>query len=204
MERITRNNAALCLIDHQLGLVTAVRDITVAELKNNVVALAKAAQILGMPVVVATTAKNELWGPTIPELTAALKKPYATIDRMTVNAWDEPAFVKAVEATKRTHLVFAGITLQICAALPAYSAIAAGYQSYVVVDASSAFSETQRQTGLFRMAQQGVILTDYFTIIAEIMGSNADALTKDVYAALNLDFAVLVGQIAVADKRQAM
>jgi nicotinamidase-related amidase len=202
MERITRDNAALCLIDHQLGLVTAVRDITVAELKNNVVALARAAQILGLPVVVATTAKNELWGPTIPELTAALKKPYATVDRMTVNAWDEPAFVKAVEATKRKHLVFAGITLQICAAFPAYSAIASGYQSYVVVDASSAFSETQRQTGLLRMAQQGVILTDYFTIMAEIMASNADALTKDVYSALNLDFAVLVGQIAAVDKRQ--
>jgi nicotinamidase-related amidase len=204
MERITRDNAALCLIDHQLGLVTAVRDITVGELKNNVVALAKAAQILGLPVVVATTAKNELWGPTIPELTAVLKKPYATVDRMTVNAWDEPAFVKAVEATNRKHLVFAGITLQICAAFPAYSALAAGFQSYVVVDASSAFSETQRQTGLLRMAQQGVVLTDYFTIMAEIMASNADALSRDVYAALNLDFAVLVGQIAAVDKRQAL
>jgi nicotinamidase-related amidase len=202
MDRITRKNAALCLIDHQLGLVSAVRDISVAELKNNVVALAKAFQVLGVPVVVATTAKNELWGPTIPELVDALKEPYATVDRMTVNAWDEPAFVKAVEATKRTHLVFAGITLQICAAFPAYSAIAANYQSYVVVDASSAFSQTQRQTGLLRMAQQGVVLTDYFTISAEIMASNADPLSKAVYAALNLDFAVLVEQIATADRKR--
>ena len=58
MERISRDNAALCLIDHQTGLLTGVRDIAVGELKHNVVALAKAAQILGLPVIVATTAKT--------------------------------------------------------------------------------------------------------------------------------------------------
>ena len=76
MERISRDNAALCLIDHQTGLLTGVRDIAVGELKHNVVALAKAAQILGLPVIVATTAKDELWGPTVPELVAALKGDY--------------------------------------------------------------------------------------------------------------------------------
>jgi nicotinamidase-related amidase len=84
MERISRDNAALCLIDHQTGLLTGIRDIAVGELKHNVVALAKAAQILGLPVIVATTAKDELWGPTVPELVAALKGDYAKIDRMTV------------------------------------------------------------------------------------------------------------------------
>lgn len=201
MERITRDNAALCLIDHQLGLFTGARDITVAELKSNVVALAKAAQVLGLPVVIATTAKDQLWGPTFPELISALKEPYASIDRMTVNAWDDSHFVEAVRATKRSHLIFAGITLQICAAFPAYSAIAAGFNSYVVVDASASFSKSQHETGLLRMAQQGVILTDYFTIMAEIMASNADPLSPAVYDALNLDFAVLMGQISKADKK---
>jgi nicotinamidase-related amidase len=136
MERISRDNAALCLIDHQTGLLTGVRDIAVGELKHNVVALAKAAQILGLPVIVATTAKDELWGPTVPELVAALKGDYAKIDRMTVNAWDDPAFVAAVKKTGRSHLIFAGVATQVCAAYPAYSALDAGYQSYVVMDAS--------------------------------------------------------------------
>jgi hypothetical protein len=56
-------------------------------------------------------------------LIAALKGKYATIDRMTVNAWDEPAFVEAVKKTGRSHLIFAGVSLQVCAAYPAYSAI---------------------------------------------------------------------------------
>src|SRR4030095_3798220 len=40
--RLTPDNAALLLIDHQVGLFTGVRDIPVAELKHNVVALANA------------------------------------------------------------------------------------------------------------------------------------------------------------------
>src|SRR3981189_1421883 len=39
LERITRNNSALCLIDHQVGLLVGVHDIAVAELKHNVVGL---------------------------------------------------------------------------------------------------------------------------------------------------------------------
>ena len=203
MERISRDNAALCLIDHQTGLLTGVRDITVGELKHNVVALAKAAQILGLPVIVATTAKDELWGPTVPELVAALKGDYAKIDRMTVNAWDDPAFVAAVKKTGRSHLIFAGVVTQVCAAYPAYSALDAGYHSYVVLDASGAFSLAEREAGIARMVQRGVILTDYFAITVEMMRSNADPRANEVYAALDMDFAVLVGQISKADAAKA-
>lgn len=48
-ERLTPDNAAILLIDHQVGLFTGVRDIPVAELTHNVVALAKAAKVLGVP-----------------------------------------------------------------------------------------------------------------------------------------------------------
>ena len=93
-ERLTRNNAALLLVDHQIGLFTGIRDIDVAQLKNNVVGLAKAAQVLGVPI------RNSLWGQTIPELAAVLSG-VDIIDRSTVSAWDEPRIVKAVKATGR-------------------------------------------------------------------------------------------------------
>jgi nicotinamidase-related amidase len=199
MERITRNNSAVCLIDHQVGLLSGVRDITVTELKHNVVGLAKAARILGIPTIASTTAKDVFWGPTFPELVAVLDtNTYPIIDRMTMNAWDDPHFVRAVEATGRKHLIFAGVTLQICAALPAYSALAAGYKTYVAVDASGVFSATQREVGKARIQQTGVIPVDYFSIICEIMATNADPLANDVYAALDLDYATLLGQITDA------
>jgi hypothetical protein len=152
-----------------------------------------------MPTIATTTAKDVLWGPTFPELVAVLDtKKYPIIDRMTINAWDDPLFVKAVEITTRKHLIFAGVTLQVCAALPAYSALAAGYRSYVAIDASGVFSATQRQVGIARIQQAGVIPVDYFSIVCEIMATNADPLANEVYGALDLDFASLMGQISEA------
>src|ERR1700736_3470444 len=199
MERITRNNSAICLIDHQVGLMLGVHDITVAELKNNVVGLAKAAKLLEMPTIASTTAKGALWGPTFPELLAVLDtNKYPIIDRMTMNPWDDPRFVKAVEATGRKHLIFAGVTLQVCAALPAYSALAAGYKSYVVIDASGVLSATNRQVGIARIQQAGVIPVDYFSIVCEIMATNADPSANEVYAALIVDFDTVMGQFSEA------
>jgi nicotinamidase-related amidase len=40
-EPLTAQNAALVLVDHQIGLMTGVRDISIEELKHNVVALAR-------------------------------------------------------------------------------------------------------------------------------------------------------------------
>ena len=199
MERVTRDNSAVCLIDHQVGLLTGVRDIAISELKHNVVGLAKAARILGIPTIASTTAKDVFWGPTFPELLAVLDtNKYPIIDRMTMNAWDDPNFVKAVEATGRKHLIFAGVTLQVCAALPAYSALAAGYKTYVVVDASGVFNAPNRELGTARIQQAGVIPVDYYSIICEIMATNADPLANDVYAALDLDFATLLGRMTDA------
>jgi nicotinamidase-related amidase len=64
---VTRDNSAVCLIDHQVGLLTGVRDIAISELKHNVVGLAKAARILGISTIGSTTAKDVFWGPTFPE-----------------------------------------------------------------------------------------------------------------------------------------
>ena len=41
---LTSENAALVLVDHQVGLMTGVRDYSTGELKHNVVALARPAQ----------------------------------------------------------------------------------------------------------------------------------------------------------------
>ncbi len=71
-EPLTSENAALILVDHQVGLMTGVRDYSTGELKHNVVALAKAAKALKLPIILTTTARDSMWGPTFPELVEAL------------------------------------------------------------------------------------------------------------------------------------
>src|SRR6516165_1998317 len=87
-EPLTSENAALVLIDHQVGLMTGVRDYSIAELKHNVLGLAKTARALKLPIVLTTTARDSMWGPTFPELIEALPG-VQIIDRSTVNAFDD-------------------------------------------------------------------------------------------------------------------
>src|SRR6266480_4089028 len=168
---LTSENAAVVLVDHQVGLMTGVRDYSTGELKHNVVALARAAKALKLPTVVTTTSRDSLWGPTFPEL---------------------------VEATGRKKLIFAGISLEVCAAFPAITAVGKGLDAYVAVDASGTFSETKRQAGILRMLQAGVILSDYATLMVEILKDNARPEAGAVYEAMDMPWAKLVGQIAQA------
>ncbi len=196
-EPLTSENAALVLVDHQVGLMTGVRDFSTGELKHNVVALAKAARALSLPIVVTTTARDSMWGPTFPELIDALPD-VPIIDRSTVNAFDDPEIARAITATGRRKLIFAGISLEVCAALPAITAIGKGFDAYVAVDASGTFSKTKRQVGLLRMLQAGVILSDYATLMVEILKDNARPEAEAVYGAIDMPWAKLVGQIARA------
>src|SRR6476660_5506165 len=162
-EPLTSENAALVLVDHQLGLMTGVRDYSTGELKHNVVALAKAAKALKLPIILTTTARDTMWGPTFPELVEAMPG-IEIIDRSSVNAFDDERVARAIMGSGRKKLIFAGISLEVCAAFPAITAVGKGLDTYVAVDASGTFSETKRQTGLLRMLQAGVIVSDYSTL----------------------------------------
>jgi nicotinamidase-related amidase len=194
---LTSDNAALVLVDHQVGLLSGVRDIAVAELKTNVVCLAKAMRTLQVPIIVTTTARDSMWGPTFPELVSNVPD-VKIIDRSTVNAWDDPTVAAAIEATGRRKLIFAGVSLEVCAAIPAITSIGKGFDAYVPIDACGTFSAAKHEAGLLRMQQAGVILTDYATVAIEILKDNDRAEAGPVYAALAMPFAVLVGEIAHA------
>jgi nicotinamidase-related amidase len=198
-EPLTADNAAVILVDHQVGLMTGVRDFSTGELKHNVVALAKAAKVLDLPTVIVTTARDSMWGPTIPELVEA-RPDVKIIDRSTVNAYDDPAVAKAIEATGRKKLIFAGISLEVCAAFPAMTAVARGLDAYVAVDASGTFSATKHEAALVRMQQTGVIVSDYATLMVEILKDNAASKSPALYAALDMPWATLVGQVSSAYK----
>jgi nicotinamidase-related amidase len=138
-----------------------------------------------------------MWGPTFPELVDALPG-VKIIDRSSVNAYDDERVAQTIEATGRKKLIFAGISLEVCAAFPAMTAVARGLDAYVAVDASGTFSDTKRQAGLLRMTQAGVIVSDYGTLMVEILKDNARPEAGAVYGALDMPWATLVGQIAQA------
>jgi len=201
-EQLTADNAAVLLVDHQVGLFSGVVDFDVLTLKHNVVALARAAKVLGVPTIVTATAPEGVWGPTIPELLTA-RPDLDVLDRTTINPWDDPRFVQAVTTLGRHKLIVAGISTEVCLGLTAIRAVGLGYDAYAAVDASGTFSWTKHETGLLRMAQAGVIVTDYATTMVEILKDNASSLANELYAALDMPFSTVVGQIFAASTRQA-
>jgi hypothetical protein len=124
------------------------------------------------------------------------------MDRSSVNVYDDPRVAGAIEATGRKKLIFAGLSLEVCAALPAMTADSKGLDAYVAVDACGTFSETKRQVGLLRMLQAGVILSDYATLMVEILKDNGRPEAGAVYGAMDMDWAKLVGQMAQAHAKQ--
>jgi hypothetical protein len=80
------------------------------------------------------------------------------------------------------------------------TAISRGLDPYVAVDASGTFNRTKRQVGLLRMAQAGVVLSDYGTLMVEILQDNSRLEAGAVYGAIDMDWAKLVGQVTQAGR----
>ena len=127
----------------------------------------------------------------IPEL-AEVVRGIKTIERTTVNAWDEKRIVDAVKATGRKRLIVTGISTDVCLAFPAIAALADGFDSYAVVDASGGFSQTQVDMGIARMQQAGVVPVCYSNVAVEILADNAAPEAEAVYGALGMPFSGLV------------
>ena len=81
-ERLTRDNALLLLVDHQVGLYTGIRDIDVLQLKHNIVGLTRAMLALKVPMCYSNVAVEILADNAAPEAEAvygALGMPFSTL-----------------------------------------------------------------------------------------------------------------------------
>jgi hypothetical protein len=165
-DRLTRDNAVLLLIDHQIGPLW---ELEFTASRRRVVELATVARRLDIPTVVSAIAP-ESWGPIIPELRAVLPNCSITVRRM-VNAWLEPSVRGAVEATGRKKLVIAGSVVEVAVAMCALAASGAGYEVYTPIDASGQSSHP----AVARMSRAGIIITTTSLVLDEILADRAGA-----------------------------
>ena len=172
-KRFTGENAALVLIDHQDGTIGWVNSIPRDMLKRNTVLLAKAATILGMPIVITSSMEAFVQGPIIRELAEIAPQAFASrIQRMgIINAMEDEGFAAAVRGTGRKKVVLAGVTNDVCTVFPALSLVEEGFDVQVVADAGGSPSEIGEDMALRRMEKAGVILTGTNQVIAELTGN---------------------------------
>ncbi|WP_416052434.1 isochorismate family cysteine hydrolase YcaC [Cupriavidus basilensis] len=167
-KRLDKSQAAVLLVDHQAGLLSLVRDIEPDKFKNNVLALADLAKYFNLPTVLTTSFEDGPNGPLVQELKQTFPDaPYIARPGQ-INAWDNEDFTKAVKATGRKQLIIAGVVTEVCVAFPALSAMAEGYEVFVVTDASGTFNEITRNAAWARMEQSGAQMLSWFGVACEL------------------------------------
>jgi nicotinamidase-related amidase len=169
-ERITAENSALLMIDHQTGLANGVQTMSPPEFINNVKALATLSKLYKLPTIITTSAAEGPNGPVMPVVSALLPKATVVHRPGEVNAWDNPEFVAQVKKLNRKKLLLAGISTEVCLAFAAISAVKAGYEVYGVVDASGTWDKLVEQAAIARMVQAGVIPITWCAVGAELLG----------------------------------
>lgn len=161
------SDTVILLLDHQAGLFQSVKDIDVAELRRNVVMLARLATLLKIPVITTASEPNGPNGPLMPEIHQFAPHAVYVPRKGEVNAWDNEDFVKTVRATGRKTLIMAGVWTSVCVMFPALDAKAAGFKVYAVTDASGDPSDMASRTTIARFAQAGVIPTSTNAVLSE-------------------------------------
>lgn len=166
--RLDKNDAAVLLVDHQAGLSSLVRDIEPDKFRNNVLALADLASYFKLPTILTTSFENGPNGPLWNELKQTFPQaPYIARPGQ-INAWDNEEFLAAVKATGKKQLIIAGIVTEVCVAFPTLSALAEGYEVFVVTDASGTFDPLTRDAAWQRMSAAGAQLMTWFAVACEL------------------------------------
>jgi nicotinamidase-related amidase len=166
--RISRDEAAVLFVDHQCGLLALVQDYSPSEFKNSVLALADMARYFKLPTILTTSFEEGPNGPIVPELKGMFPDAPFIARPGQINAWDNEDFVRAVKDTGRKQLIVAGIVTEVCVAFPALSAVAEGYEVFVVTDASGTFDAASRHAAWLRMSAAGVQLVNWFAAASEL------------------------------------
>jgi nicotinamidase-related amidase len=167
----TPQSAALVLIDHQVGTIQLIKNIMPDTSVRNAALLGQAALAYKMPIVLTSSQEDHIQGPLHPLLQQAMPDAYAARVKRKgiVNAWTDPNFLKAIEATGRRQLIMAAVTTDICLVFPAISAVEAGYEVLAVVDASGTDTAIGEDMARRRMERAGVWLTSTNMMVAELV-----------------------------------
>ena len=166
--RLNKDDAIVLLVDHQTGLISLVQDFSPNEFKNNVLALADLAKFFNLPTILTTSFEQGPNGPLVPELKEMFPDaPYIARPGQ-INAWDNEDFVKAIKATGRKQIIIAGVVTDVCVAFPTLSALAEGFDVFVVTAASGSFNPTVQQAAWSRMTQAGAQLMNWFSVACEL------------------------------------
>lgn len=181
-------DCALLLIDQQAGLAFSVGSIDRQGLLNNVVALAKTAAAFRIPVIASTSATKVYSGPVMPAVRSVIPD-VEVFERRSMNLWEDDAARAAVEASGRRRLLVSGLLTEACVTQPVLSALAAGYEVFVVGDACGGLTPASHDLALRRLEAAGAAMTSWIQVLLELQRDWTRKATYDAARAIVEDHA---------------
>jgi nicotinamidase-related amidase len=188
-ESLEAKNSVLLLVDYQARMFWGASAKDPTYVKNNVMALAQGARILGVPTVLTTIgARNN--GEFLPEIVAMFPETPA-IDRKipSFDAFEDKDVFDAVKKTGRKQLVISGLWTSMCMAFTALRGLREGFNVFGVMDAASSETIDAHNMAIKRMVQAGVVPCTWMQVVSEWMHSwqnpKAGELITKVYGAYN-------------------
>jgi nicotinamidase-related amidase len=184
LELLTPTNSQLIFIDQQPQMAFGVASIDRQTLKNNVVALAKAAKAFAIPTTITTVETLGFSGHTYPELLAVFPEA-PLLERTSMNSWDDQKVRDSLAATGRRKVVVSGLWTEVCNASFALSAmLEGGYEIYMVEDASGGTTRSAHDYAMQRMIQVGVVPVTWQQVVLEWQRDWANKSTYDAVIAI--------------------
>jgi nicotinamidase-related amidase len=170
-------DSALVLIDQQAGLAFGVGSEDRQVLLNNTIALARTAKVFGLPIVASTSATKVYSGPLMPALHAVIPD-VVPIERRNMNVWEDDKALAAIEATGRKRLIVSGLLTEACVSFGALSALASGFDVFVVGDACGGITAKSHDLALRRLEAAGAVMTSWIQVLLELQ---RDWTRKETY-----------------------
>lgn len=181
LEVLTPANCQIIFIDHQPQMAFGVQSIDRQVLKNNTVALAKAAKVFNIPTIITTVETESFSGNTYPELLDVFPG-QDILERTSMNSWGDQKVRDALKANGKKKVVVAGLWTEVCNNSFALCAMLEGdYEIYMVADASGGTSKEAHDFAMQRMIQAGVIPVTWQQVMLEWQ---RDWAHKETYTAV--------------------
>ena len=181
LEVLTPANCQIIFIDHQPQMAFGVQSIDRQVLKNNTVALAKAAKVFNIPTIITTVETESFSGNTYPELLDVFPG-QDILERTSMNSWDDQKVRDALKTNGKKKVVVAGLWTEVCNNSFALCAMLEGdYEIYMVADASGGTSKEAHDFAMQRMIQAGVIPVTWQQVMLEWQ---RDWARKETYTAV--------------------
>jgi len=177
---LTPDNCVVAIIDLQPQMLFGVSSFDRQSIINNNLVLAKAAKVFDVPVVLSTVETKSFSGNIWPQIQAVFpqEEPLA---RWSMNSWDDPKFVAAIERTGRKKIVLSGLWTETCVALPTIQAIHDNYEVYVVEDCCGDVSQLAHENAMKRVIQAGA---KPVTALSVMLEWQRDWALRDTYDAV--------------------